>query len=1315
MKTVMKKRKEERRIRVTKPISKENSIDILVAKRTGGSINFRGIEFQLLYAVHTILSTLIPDNDRYVRLEGIEDIDILENDYKEYIQVKSSINQIDAGKLWGLNVLQNFMEVYSKEPTSLFRLIHNTTFAKGNLEIFAASPAPETTVLFWKEKFEEAGYSLSAENVKIFLKQVTIETTSGNKLYAGIIKLLYKRYAINNHTEASFIKALFYNVFQWSKSRKLVSVNDLDLLIQSVRDGYSRFPSNPALQHDWITEVNYFPEISISAEDYYEGKAARPIHIALGLPVKRPVWETEIIKTLKDSNITIIKSSSGQGKSTLALQVGQKLSLQDNKVYQLNYCPDWERATAVFDFVETRLKIGETPLIIIDGLNQSVAGWELLAKLFLDKPVKVLITTREEDWFRYGADVSKASMKTVNIKLTMTEAENIFKELQKNNKIHKDIRSWQPAWEKIEQKGLLIEYVYLLTSGEMLSDRLGHQIKQLQKEPGSSAKIEILRLISLADVQNIRIRTHKLTNYINNYVRFDTDRNEVYRQLEKEYYLKFGFEYIEGLHPVRSKHLVDILHSHIAVHESLLSLLDMIDDESIYDYFIAAPSFVNQTNKEHFYKEAAVILAKGDFPGMVYAIDGLMHYEPSRYWVENKAIYDEVFATGGIQLFVYDSVPFNKLNTLEKLSGSTDDIPGNNIHFLVTKLKELRSYRFDKSEISILIRYLYACLKEKKNIQNAEGVVFLSKWFKKAGFEFPDVLDLNEQKLLEVLQTKDIGQSADLFHFFSITQPVAYKKLIASHRDTIVGWIKRKTNTLTITEVGNDVHISYLLDENADKTNEYSVYRINIVHAFFPDYAHYCTEVNILPFPNEAIYKVVVQNGRKAIPKENLFDDFDIHINQIWSKTILMNYTSPSAYDWQQQYFDFRKNTIAVVRLCVRIFECFLTKNSSRLKTVINDWEHNTNKLLANHQVLKKYPSYNPKYFEKEKFAKEEGKIDSFFNSFRNFLNQMTGIFTPKKEHDRHLPIINLKAAMYNLSEMQSAFNSITDNSFAYFPFESLVTQEKDWYARLSHTAQFYIHYTKTASTEKIIDPMRSVKQWWEADQKKNLAELHTIIKDYEKLSPFIFFLPTEIIEEENLKSVGIGVQGCDLTDTLQNDLFDLSIGLRKLADTGIHFFTFVFVDEEKEIVGSLRFNSEYFERFDTLVETGEFDQEDSFSTPLPITPEKTLLEKIEGGIHIKTVVPDKNNEDYYKMMMEIWKLSEYRKNLMASLPEKEWLKECEKDYSNAILKYADATEDSNSSYCYPEKRDIIKFVKKEIEFSKEEIVSFMMNMLLSK
>ena len=116
---------------------------------------------------------------------------------------------------------------------------------------------------------------------------------------------------------------------------------------------------------------------------------------------------------------------------------------------------------------------------------------------------------------------------------------------------------------KVKEKGLLIEYIFLLTQGQMVEERLAYQISNLAQEQDGNAKLQILRLIALADILNIRIRSTKLTEHISETIRFEIDRNEIYRQLEKEYYLKFEVKYVEGLHPVRSQHLVKILHSHI--------------------------------------------------------------------------------------------------------------------------------------------------------------------------------------------------------------------------------------------------------------------------------------------------------------------------------------------------------------------------------------------------------------------------------------------------------------------------------------------------------------------------------------------------------------------------------------------------------------------------------------------------------------------------------------------------------------------------------------------------------------------------------
>jgi hypothetical protein len=127
-----------------------------------------------------------------------------------------------------------------------------------------------------------------------------------------------------------------------------------------------------------------------------------PIHIAQGLPVRRILWERKIESLLNESDSVIIKSSSGQGKSTLAWQTGyNKKDLYD--IYQVQYCPDVESANSILQFLQTRLNIGQSPLIIFDGLNSSLKSWNYVVENAANLPVKFIITTRNEDWYRYGS------------------------------------------------------------------------------------------------------------------------------------------------------------------------------------------------------------------------------------------------------------------------------------------------------------------------------------------------------------------------------------------------------------------------------------------------------------------------------------------------------------------------------------------------------------------------------------------------------------------------------------------------------------------------------------------------------------------------------------------------------------------------------------------------------------------------------------------------------------------------------------------------------------------------------------------------
>ncbi len=525
---IMKRNKRKINTQKSEPISDVNiqkfddALEYIVKKRTGGITNIRGVGFQFLYSVYVILNHLNESESNWVRLEGVEDIDLHTDGVDNYLQVKTSQNTIDASAIWDLKVFQNFLEVYRTNPTSRFELVHNTNLAKGNLDAIGKCSVSDSVIDFWLKKFTDSGLSVSSLDLQQLFKNISATKITESFLFTEIENLLFKKYDVNKDTEQIFIKALFYYVFESSKNKSKIYYQDVYRLIQSVKDSFSKSPNNPAIQNNWVTQISFIVTTVDTDMGYFDGKAARPIDIAMGLPVKRPIWEENIAKKITDFDITIIKSSSGQGKSTLAWLAAKTLTDHGYTIYQLQYCPSWNEVSGITDFLTTRISIGEIPIVIMDGLNSSLTGWNLLAEQLRGKPIKFIITTREEDWVRYGNEITDLTLRTVDIRLTEEEAANIFNELKKRNKVHCNVTAWQPTWEKIKHSGLLIEFIYLITQGQMLSTRLIAQIQKLNAEPSSSVKLETLRIIAIADVLNIRLETKALSKYLKTNFTIDT-------------------------------------------------------------------------------------------------------------------------------------------------------------------------------------------------------------------------------------------------------------------------------------------------------------------------------------------------------------------------------------------------------------------------------------------------------------------------------------------------------------------------------------------------------------------------------------------------------------------------------------------------------------------------------------------------------------------------------------------------------------------------------------------------------------------------
>lgn len=1248
-------------------------LDIILAKRNGGAINIRGIHYQILYACLIILQKLHENSDTIIRLEGIEDLDVNTphkiND-NEYVQLKTSDNKLDAGTFWNMGVLQNFLEIYKLEPHSRFRLVYNMNISDGNLDKLINNSLNDKSLEFWLNKLKSLDYK--GIDYNHFLSTISFEQISITEMSNQILKDLYTGWHINKGTENQFLQSLFYNVLIWSKERVSIKQYDIRLLFQEVLDSYSKAPVNEAVKNNWIKPVIYSTDDKKDYTNYYDGKSAMPIHIAEGLPARRNVWEKNIESKLESSDIVLIKSSSGQGKSTLAWQVGYNLK-ERYVLYQIQYCTDWNTVNSITSFIESRVAIGQLPLIIFDGLNSLINYWSHVVENTAHLPVKYILTSRNEDWHRYGADISHINLQIIDINLSTEEAKDIYTQLKNRNRIHKDILSWQAIWEQIRESGLLIEYTYLLTRGEMLRERLSHQIKNLNRSQGAYSKIEILRLVSLADCMNIRMRTSRIIEYISSTIGFQEDRGEILKELENEYFLNFETFYISGLHPVRSAHLKDLLHQSLPIGDSLINLYQILEDTYKHDYFINIPLLLISANREEFYNKLAKVLSQKDFSDMVIALDGIFHIEPQIYWERNKQIFNDAFGTGGIDLFSMTTIPFRR-EAIKELDNFVDSLGSefsSNLNYLSQRAKELPFYTIKESDVYIFASCLQTALKHRKEgITSFSGLEFLMKWFNVLQIPLvlsPDILsNIRLDYFINNIYSYDLQEAKEIALYFQNSDFKNYKKLIQKKQVTIIGYLKEKTDSLTIQVKKENININYLLfGDNVSNANELSVERIQTIYTFLPFYKKYCTEAILLPFPSEEMVSTAKQNSITHLSPDNIYNSFDVHLNQIWYTSILKNYEEVSVYDWQKGIILLRKEALHLILYCSQLIDSSLEGNRSKMQSFIKKLTDQNDVWGNMYSTRKKYPSYNKKYFEKQKDSEDEKIINSWLSSLANVNNQLSSLFIPKTEHDRHIALINLKDVYLELEKMQLSFGNIESKSFQYFDSATLNDEERAVYERLYITMQYYLSRIPLEDKAPIQVAKKVAKDWWDKEKMREMQDLHDIL-DAINTSGFNydFYYPIKFEETSTLRTVTIGIGNIDFTDT--ETLNSLFLNLSTLADCPSNFYEIINIQNGVAING-LRFQREYFQKIKDFLSGSKVPNlTDLF--PFPVFPDEKNLQFLPNITLPNKTEIDITKENKASIILELWKLSEYRLRLDRKNEfEKKWLNRTELDFRSQI------------------------------------------------
>lgn len=1279
------------------------SINEVAENRDGGIIALTGFHFQTLYSIFVILE-FIKDENTKIKLEGIEDIDKIESkttEIIEHIQLKYSKNKQSAEFM--KSILKNYLEIYlfdKKNKYRFFKLVYDCEISNGNLEKMISNKLDDTSRKYWNKVIDE----IKAENkhwdwnnfiTDEFIIQLKFEKRKREDLILNIEKKIIERYEVNVGNERLYAYSLSFLCFNSMKNRECIDYFKLEKWIQDIKDDINKGEKNPAYQ--WIEKIDFdkIEKTTNISLEYYNGKKAEPRDIVNQLPVKRIKLENEIEKSIDEKTITVIKSSSGQGKTTLAWQVSYNQK-SEYSVYKLNWCNDVKEVDNIVEYFKSRIKVGEKLLIVLDNLDIHLKKWNILMQQLSSKigmNYKVLVTTREEDWYSHsGNQANLSNMKIVDISLTKTEAQEIYNNLKKIRKINSN--NWQTSWELVSDKGLLIEYIYLLTHGEMIRERVSSQIKEISNKTGAKIKLEFLRLVTLADILGIKLPVNGLIKQLNTNCNEDIDINELLKSIENEFYIKISDEknYIEGLHPIRSYHISNELHANIEKSDTILKMLKIVDEVYISKLYSQLPKYII-SGKDEFYRELIKMTDNNSYTYFLNALKGLFSGSITEYFVENKSDFDNADKLGGLELLLPEISPFNyfedinyKLKPLTEIKETfnTDQ----NIQELFIISEKINKFSIKNSDFYYYSYYLYQNLTGKLLYLNKNNYANLASLMIKIDNNFDLITKLSLSEIWQEREIWEIDSISELFYCWYIINKTEYIRFTNEHKNEILLYLKIKTNSIKIYEEIEEkkVHIEYLLtpDMTARANNE-SVNRLNLICKILPIYDYYCADT-IKPEIDILNSFKVYDDSHKEIQKRNIVISYNFELNQIWQSTIRTNYEVASLYEWLLHWIQIRQEIVEILRCNFKLIEKIL--QSKKCDDIYNNLLKIGNDLIFKLKRTILYPMENRPF---EKPITQQENMDKFkgeyFRAIRNYINQMLNIIHNEKKKSK-LALHNLKEASGELKKMQVLFNKISDESNNVFENNhTLCEEEAYWINKVIALSEYFL-----SEETKLYLNFNNIVEEKKKKERKLIEELKKNICINSKLE---YIFPINLIQENNFIIFPLIVK--NIVHSNEIDLGNLYFDLVSIFEKGITIVKLFFCNESNLIkINGMNINSYYIESIKEALDAGNEKVFDNVFSPLPILISDDILSVFTEKLVIEEQQQVENLKNIDTIYLKLWEYSQYGKYLSEENEiEKEYCLQIQNNKKNEI-------EDTFKTI----KEDIPIYFREDIENLKTNIIN---------
>jgi hypothetical protein len=813
---------------------------------------YRGFRRQALFALYRLLEL---DGDESFQPEGVEDASISRGGVLiEALQVKS------------LGVELNLSHLNPGRPHSFLRAASDRTREGGRerLRLISFGPlGPELAGLRDGDakalesvtgKLEAHGLDRgTAESVltRLEIEQVSedaVKTTVMDRLGAMLTGV---------DPDAAFDLLTFW-LYMQSERRQTITPSDARDRIQAV----GRFLAAVHARHEeWFVTIVPVEDLEISPQqratleaEFFQGVSVRYEHVAAGLAVDRPDLLLEIDRGFDAEQVVVVHAASGQGKTTLGYQY---LSLLPSRWrFRIAAVPDQFHALQMAAALEGHANAVGLPVYVHLDVTPRDTNWPALVReLANNEHIRVLVTIREEDW-RRATDLAAIRLREVELTLSETEARAVFSGLQQ--RFPDAPPTFEEAWARFGLRGPLLEFVYLVTQGQELRERLSDQVRRLRSDGRSSGEVTaFLRLASAVNANEARALARPLAELVGL-----KDPAFAVGLLEREYLLRVSDDgqLIAALHPIRSKILAELLTDSALepMGELLVAALPVVDEADLENFLLGALS--NPASRLEDLLAAAIRRDLKSWTGFAGIGRALRWRGVAEYAERHRPLIEEVDPdrTGRWTLMletdIAGAMPGGTRQMWDSLAGSLPNASAARDAALRFQERQapvsevfapLRQWLERAAHPPLPMGSLdWSGFGEMRYFAGRIGLALVPEWFNAAALDTAlDVasLDALGDLSLSLMEGSQGDAAAD-----------TGRAWLARHRTTITERYRREADVLDVTDDGETISIDFVMgmppaNESAIQAssgdpNSASVVRLELLRRLIPDRAFYAAQ-----------------------------------------------------------------------------------------------------------------------------------------------------------------------------------------------------------------------------------------------------------------------------------------------------------------------------------------------------------------------------------------------------------------------------------------------------------------------------------------